>query len=171
MCVERRRDSAQRSNNIPIYGSAATRCNQERLRPTCAQHIMPTCAMQMKINKPGAQQPVNPSGARGDRRSTANGSDGGDTTGGGINADEDIIKDSLPNECGAADLCRCHHAVVVRDLLAAQACKRLLRGLKAKQRAVDARGANLHSEQLHDKWAAHFQDLFNALAAELVGNE
>jgi len=36
---------------------------------------------------------------------------------------------------------------------------------------VDARGANLHTEQLHDEGAAHFQDLFNALAAKFVGDQ
>ena len=36
---------------------------------------------------------------------------------------------------------------------------------------MDARGANLNTEQLHDEGAAHFQYLFDALAAKLVGNK
>ena len=61
--------------------------------------------------------------------------------------------------------------MIVCELLTAQTCNSLLCRFKTEEGAVDTRGANLHSEQLHDKWAAHFQDLVNALAAQLVGNE
>ena len=61
--------------------------------------------------------------------------------------------------------------MIVCELLTAQTCNSLLCRFKTKERAVDARGANLHSEQLHDEGTAHFQDLIDPLAAELVGNE
>lgn len=64
-----------------------------------------------------------------------------------------------------------HRTVVIRELLTAQTCNRLLSGFKAKEGAMDVRRPNLHTEQLHDEGAAHRQDLIDPLAAELVGNE
>ena len=61
--------------------------------------------------------------------------------------------------------------MVVRDLLTAQACNSLLRGLKAEQCAMNARGANLNPKELHHEWAVEGQDLVDALAAQLIGDE
>ena len=82
--------------------------------------------------------------------------------------DRRLTCDRCNQLCCAHD---CNRTVAVCDLLTAQTCNSLLRRLESEEGTVDARGANLNTEQLHHEGAVKRQDFVDALAAQLVGNE